>query len=115
MSVTPGVALVPPIHRAVGGPVVDHHDLELARPLGGEQVLEAAIDEPGVVPAEDDGPDPLDPLDLRLDHRRIVRGERGLPLALEGGADALLDGLEALSDERADDVERAAGLLGLCG
>ena len=36
-----------------------------------------------------------------------------LPPALEGGADALLDGLEALADERADDVERAAGLLGL--
>ena len=40
---------------------------------------------------------------------------RRLPLALEGGADALLDGLEALTDQRADDVERAAGLLGLRG
>ena len=66
----------------------------------------------GVVPAEDDGADPLDR--PRLDHRRIVRGGPATA-ALEGGADALLDGLEPLADQRADDVERAAGLLGLRG
>jgi hypothetical protein len=55
-----GMPLAPAVDGAVRGSVVHHHDVESSWPVGGEDVLEAAIDQGDVVPAEDDSANAFD-------------------------------------------------------